>query len=89
MEGMGRNSQIYEFTAFETHFHPTKLKTYDVMTPDIVFGSNPSSRALQRLLNNLDTFVNRLIPCWYRKSPFDLSFNLMSNKMNNILLLTR
>ena len=89
MEGMGRNSQIYKFAAFETHFHPTKLKTYDEMTLDIVFGNNPSSRALQRPLNNLDAFVNRLIPRWHRKSPFDLSFNLTSNKINNILSLTR
>ena len=89
MEGMGRNSQIYKFTALETHFCPTKLKTYDEMTPDIVFSNYPSSRALQRPLNNLDAFVNRLIPRWQRKSPLDLSFNLIGNKTNSILPLTR
>ena len=88
MEGMGRDLQIYEFAAFEIQFHPTELKTYNKITPDVVFGNHPSGAALQGSLGNLDAFVDRLIPLWHRIPPFNLSFNLVSEKMDNVLSVT-
>ena len=88
MDGMGRDLQIYEFTAFEIQFHPNELKTYNNMTLDVVFGNHPSSAALQGSLGNLDAFVNRLIPLWHKIPSFNLLFNLMSEKMDNVLLVT-